>query len=136
MATDKNHDSDIILYSPPEGNIRVEVFYSGETFWLTQKRMAELFEVNRSVITSHLQNIFTTGELDEASVCANFAHTAEDGKTCQTNFYNLNAIIAVGYRVNSKQATRSRIWTTNTLRKFTLSSNLQRLKFCRRWMEL
>jgi hypothetical protein len=120
MAENKNNSSDIILYSSPEGNIKVEVVYSGETFWLTQKRMAELFGVDRSVITKHLQNIFTTNELAEESVCANFAHTAEDGKTYQTNFYNLDAIIAVGYRVNSKQATQFRIWATKTLREFII----------------
>ncbi|MGK5095482.1 virulence RhuM family protein [Deltaproteobacteria bacterium TL4] len=117
---EKNNSSELILYSSPEGNIRVEVIYSGETFWLPQKRMAELFGVDRSVITKHLQNIFTTNELDENSVCANFAHTAEDGKTYQTNFYNLDAIIAVGYRVNSKQATQFRIWATKTLREFII----------------
>lgn len=115
-----NNSSDIILYSTPEGNIRVEVVYAGETFWLTQKRMAELFGVDRSVITKHLQNIFATQELEEDSVCANFAHTAEDGKTYQTNFYNLDAIIAVGYRVNSRQATQFRIWATQTLREFII----------------
>lgn len=94
--------------------------YSGETFWLTQKRLAELFSVDRSVITKHLQNIFLTQELEEESVCAIFAHTAEDGKTYQTNFYNLDAIIAVGYRVNSIQATQFRIWATQTLREFIM----------------
>ncbi|MFN9303013.1 MAG: virulence RhuM family protein [Candidatus Kapaibacterium sp.] len=116
----ENNSSDIILYSSPEGNVKVEVMYSVETFWLTQKRMAELFGVDRSVITKHLQNIFTTNELVEDSVCANFAQTAEDGKTYQTNFYNLDAIIAVGYRVNSKEATQFRIWATKTLREFII----------------
>lgn len=115
-----DNSSDIIFYSTPEGNIRVEVMYAGETFWLTQKRMAELFDVDRSVISKHLQNIFATQELEEASVCANFAHTAADGKTYQTNFYNLDAIIAVGYRVNSRQATQFRIWATKTLREFII----------------
>ena len=94
--------------------------YSGETFWLTQKRLAELFSVDRSVITKHLQNIFLTQELEEESVCAIFAHTAEDGKTYQTNFYDLDAIIAVGYRVNSIQATQFRIWATQTLREYII----------------
>ncbi len=120
MAENKNSASDIILYSSPEGNVKVEVMYFGESFWLSQKRMAELFGVDRSVITKHLQNIFNTNELEENSVCANFAHTAEDGKTYPTNFYNLDAIIAVGYRVNSKQATQFRIWATNTLREFII----------------
>lgn len=120
MAKEKNHSSDIIFYSSPEGNVKVEVIYSGETFWLSQRRLADLFGVDRSVITKHLQNIFTTNELDEDSVCANFAHTAEDGKTYQTKFYNLDAIIAVGYRVNSFQATQFRIWATRTLREFII----------------
>lgn len=120
MAKDKSPSSDIILYSSPEGNVRVEVVYSGDTFWLTQKRMAELFGADRTVVTKHLQGIFNTGELAEDSVCAKFAHTAEDGKTYQTNFYNLDAIIAVGYRVNSRQATQFRIWATKTLREFII----------------
>ena len=115
-----NSSSDIILYSSADGNVRVEVFYSGETFWLSQKRMAELFGVDRTVITKHLQNVFITNELEEVSVCAKFAHTAEDGKVYQTNFYNLDAIIAIGYRVNSKQATQFRIWATKTLREFII----------------
>ena len=115
-----NSSSDIILYSSADGNVRVEVIYSGETFWLSQKRMAELFGVDRTVITKHLQNVFITNELEEVSVCAKFAHTAEDGKVYQTNFYNLDAIIAIGYRVNSKQATQFRIWATKTLREFII----------------
>lgn len=120
MAENPYNSSDIIFYSSPEGKIKIEVIYSGETFWLTQKRIAELFSVDRSVITKHLQNIFKTSELAEDSARANFAHTADDGKTYQTNFYNLDAIIAVGYRVNSKQATQFRIWATRTLREFII----------------
>ncbi len=92
MPEEKNQSSDIILYTSPEGNVRVEVMYSRETFWLTQKRMAVLFGVDRILITRQLQNIFTASELEENSVCANFAHTAEDGKSYKTNFYNLDAI--------------------------------------------
>lgn len=120
MTDDKNPSSDIILYNSPQGHVKIEVMYAGETFWLSQKRIAELFGIDRSVVTKHLQNIFNTAELSEASVCANFAHTAEDGKTYQTRFYNLDAIIAVGYRVNSKQATQFRIWATQTLREFII----------------
>jgi len=89
-----------------------------ETIWLTQKAMGDLFNVDRSVITKHLGNIFKDNELDEDSVCANFAHTANDGKTYNTNFYNLDAIISVGYRVNSAKATQFRIWATKTLKEF------------------
>lgn len=112
--------NDIIFYTTPDGQVNIEVFFLSETFWLSQKRLAELFAVDRSVVTKHLQNIFTTKELDENSVCANFAHTAEDGKTYNTRFYNLDAIIAVGYRVNSYQATQFRIWATKTLREFII----------------
>ncbi len=79
-----NDTHEILFYTGPEGDIRVEVFFQDETLWLSQKRMAELFGVDRSVITKHLKNIFQEGELEHDSVCANFAHTAEDGKTYQT----------------------------------------------------
>jgi len=117
---DKYQNSDIIFYTSPKGNVHIEVMHADETFWLQQKRIAELFGVDRTVITKHLQNIFQTGELEEGSVCANFAHTAEDGKAYQTNFYNLDAIIAVGYRVSSIQATQFRIWATKVLREFII----------------
>lgn len=112
--------AEIILYTSPEGHKRVAVYYQDETVWLTQKQLAELYNVDRSVISKHLGNIFAEGELLEDSVCAVFAHTAEDGKTYQTNFYNLDAIIAVGYRVNSYEATRFRIWATQTLKEFII----------------
>lgn len=98
--------------------MKVNVFFRDETVWLTQKALAELFGSDRSVITKHLRNIFKERELAEDSVCAKFAHTAEDGKSYRTNYYNLDAIIAVGYRVNSFQATQFRIWATRTLREF------------------
>lgn len=113
-------ENDIIFYTTPDGQVNIEVFFLDETFWLSQKRLAELFAVDRSVVTRHLQNVFISKELDENSVCANFAHTAEDGKTYNTRFYNLDAIIAVGYRVNSHQATQFRIWATKTLREFII----------------
>lgn len=115
-----NHSSDIILYSSPDGNVRVEVIYSGETYWLTQKRMAELFAVEIPAISKHLKNIFETGELQENSVISKMETTAADGKNYVTAFYNLDAIIAVGYRVNSRQATQFRIWATKTLREFII----------------
>jgi hypothetical protein len=116
----ENNSSDIILYSSPDGNVRVEVFYSGETFWLTQKRLAELFGVEIPAISKHLKNIFETGELQESSVISKMETTAADGKNYVTAFYNLDAIIAVGYRVNSRQATQFRIWATKTLREFII----------------
>jgi len=120
MAENKNNSSDIILYSSPEGNVKVEVMYSGETFWLTQKRMAELFGVEVPAVSKHLKNIFETGELQEDSVISKMETTAADGKNYVTAFYNLDAIIAVGYRVNSRQATQFRIWATKTLREFII----------------
>ena len=110
--------SDIIFYTAPEGNIHVEVFFGDETFWLSQKRMAELFGVDVRTVNEHLRNIFGSRELDENSVIRKFRITADDGKNYQTNFYNLDAIIAVGYRVNSYQATQFRIWATRTLKEF------------------
>lgn len=128
--------SDIILYSSPDGVTKVDVTYEGDTFWLSQKQLAELFGVDRSVITKHLVNIFEERELNRESVCAEFAHTAEDGKTYQVQFYALDAIIAVGYRVNSKQATQFRIWATNTLKEFVIKGFVlddERLKLNKRF---
>ena len=91
-----------------------------ETVWLSQKLIALLFDVDRSVITKHLKNIFDTHELEEDSVCAFFAHTAEDGKSYNTKYYNLDAIISVGYWVNSKRATAFRQWATSVLRDYAI----------------
>jgi hypothetical protein len=129
-------EGDLILYRTPEGARRVEVLYDSDTFWLTQKRMAELFGVDRSVITKHLANIFAEGELQQDSVCAEFAHTAEDGKSYQVQFYSLDAIISVGYRVNSVQATQFRIWATQTLKEFVVKGFVlddERLKLNKRF---
>ncbi len=120
MKEEKNPSSDIIFYSSPEGNVKIVVIYSGETFWLTQKRMAELFGVAVPAVSKHLKNIFETGELQEDSVISKMETTAADGKNYLTAFYNLDAIIAVGYRVNSRQATQFRIWATKTLREFII----------------
>jgi hypothetical protein len=111
---------EILLYSVPEGKATIEVFFEEETFWLSQKKMADLFNVTVKTISEHLQNIFNTNELDEKSVIRKFRTTASDGKNYDTQFYNLDAIIAVGYRVNSKEATRFRIWATRTLREFII----------------
>ena len=113
-----NKELQFLIYNTPQEDIKVNVVMRDETIWLTQKAMAELFDANRSVITKHLKNIFQSGELEQSSVCAKFAHTATDGKTYQTNFYNLDAIISVGYRVNSAKATQFRIWATKTLKEF------------------
>lgn len=115
-----SNNSDFILYTAPDGEVRVNVLVNDETVWLTQKAIANLFDVDRTVITKHLKNIFESIELEENSVCAKIAHTAEDGKSYQTKFYNLDVIISVGYRVNSKQATQFRIWATKTLKEFII----------------
>ena len=104
-----------ILYNLPEKEGKVQVIIRDETLWCTQKAMAQLFGVDRTVVSKHLKNIFESAELQQDSVCAKFAHTAEDGKIYNTQFYNLDAVISVGYRVNSLQATRFRQWTTKIL---------------------
>jgi len=124
------NESAIAIYKTP-GGVRVDVKLEKETVWLTQRQISELFDTERSVITMHLRNIFNTGELTKDSVSANFAHTASDGKRYQTIFYNLHAILSVGYRVNSKQGTRFRIWATSVLRDHLLkgySVNERRLR--------
>lgn len=115
-----NNTNNIIFYTTPKGNVKIELIFSGETFWLTQKRMAELFGVEVPAISKHLTSIFETNELAENSVISILETTASDGKNYKTKFYNLDAIIAVGYRVNSMQATQFRIWATQTLREFII----------------
>ena len=109
-----------LLYTAPDGAVKVDVFLKDETVWLTQKALAELFGVQVPGINKHLKNIFESGELVEASVISILETTAADGKNYQTRYYNLDAIIAVGYRVNSYQATQFRIWATKTLREFII----------------
>lgn len=113
-----DHTSKFLLYTGADGKVRVEVFVQDETVWLTQKAMAELFGVKVPAINKHLKNIFESGELQDNSVVSILETTAADGKQYRTNFYNLDAIIAVGYRVNSYQATQFRIWATKTLKEF------------------
>jgi hypothetical protein len=114
------HFNDILLYTTAEGKVKIEVLFENETFWLSQKKMSELFGVQRPAITKHLKNIFESGELQETSVSSKMEHTAEDGKRYETQYYNLDAIIAVGYRVNSHRATQFRIWATHTLKEFII----------------
>ena len=118
--------NEILLYTTPNGNVKVEIYLQDETIWLTQQKIADLFGVDRTVVTKHIGNIFKSGELDEQLVCANFAHTtphgAMKGKTQEkiTRFYNLDVIISVGYRVNSSQATAFRIWATERLKEYII----------------
>lgn len=106
MSKEQAENNEIIFYTSPEGSKKIEVVFQNENFWLTQKAMAELFGVQRPAITKHLKNIIETGELAEGSVSSILEHTAADGKVYGTNYYCLDAIIAVGYRVNSYQATQ------------------------------
>ncbi len=115
-----NNQSDFLFYTSSEGKTKIQVILNDETVWLTQKSIAELFGVQRPAITKHLKNIFDSEELNENSVSSILEHTAEDNKIYKTKFYNLDAIISVGYRVNSKQATRFRQWATNILQEFMI----------------
>lgn len=108
--------ADIVIYTSPDGQIKIAVNLAHDTIWLSQQQMADLFGTKRQAITKHLKNIFSSEELIENSVCSILEHTAEDGKTYKTKFYSLDAVISVGYRVNSRQATQFRIWATNTLK--------------------
>lgn len=115
-----NKISKLVIYKAGGGDVKLEVSLWKNTIWLTQSQIAELFGVDRTVVSKHLRNIFGTKELNKKSVCAIFAHTAVDGKRYKTQFYNLDAIISVGYRVNSRKATQFRIWATSVLRQHIL----------------
>ncbi|MBX9785274.1 MAG: virulence RhuM family protein [Chitinophagaceae bacterium] len=118
--------NEILLYTTPNGKVKVEIFLQNETIWLTQQKIAELFGVQRPAITKHLKNIFETGELQEKLVSSILEHTTQhgaiEGKTQETKvkYYNLDAIISVGYRVNSSQATAFRIWATERLKEYII----------------
>lgn len=134
MADEVPKKSDFLLYTAPDGSVRVEVFFEDETVWLTQKRMAELFGVDVRTINEHLQNIFDTQELSESATIRKIRIVQREGDRRverEVNFYNLDAIISVGYRVNSQQATQFRIWATKTLRNFIIKGyalDTERLK--------
>ena len=115
----RNSTVDFLVFTRDAGEDGIEVRVQNNDVWLTQKAISQLFEVDRSVVTKHLGNIFSEGELHEASVCAKFAQTADDGKTYNYKFYSLAAIIAVGYRINSERATQFRVWATKVLDTFT-----------------
>ena len=109
---------EIIIYQSPDGNTQLDVKLEKDTVWLTQTQIAELFGTKRPAITKHLGNIFKDGELEDFSVSSILEHTASDGKTYSTKFYSLDAILSVGYRVNSKNATRFRIWANKVLKDY------------------
>jgi len=110
----------VLIYKTETGQYSVEVLLDGDTVWLTQKQMAELFDKGRTTITEHIQNIFKEGELQEKSVCRDFRHTAADGKEYEVKYYNLDVIISVGYRVKSLRGAQFRIWATRTLKDHLL----------------
>ena len=142
MNQQQNNNSEIILYTTTDGKVKIDTIFQNETIWLTQKKMAELFDVKRPAITKHLKNIFESGELDEKVVGSILEHTTQHGaiegktQTKAVKYYNLDAIIAVGYRVNSKRATQFRIWATNILKEYIIKGfamDDDRLKQVKRW---
>jgi hypothetical protein len=116
----QNRFTEFLLYKTPNGKVKVETYLRNETLWLTQKRMTDLFGVGIPGVNKHLHNIFESGELQEKSVVSILEITADDGKKYSTKFYNLDAIISVGYRVNSTQATNFRIWATQVLKEYII----------------
>lgn len=132
-------EGELILYRTPEGAMRVEVLYEGETFWLNQGQLAELFGVSKKTISEHLANIYATGELEERATVRKIRTVQTEGSRQvqrEITFYHLDAIIAVGYRVNSAEATRFRIWATQTLREFIIKGFVlddERLKLNKRF---
>ena len=120
MALTPHETREILFYKTDNGDVKVEILLYQENLWLTQAKMAELFEVQKAAISKHLKNIFTSGELMEDSVVSVLETTAADGKNYPTRYYNLDAIIAVGYRVNSKKATMFRIWANRILKEYII----------------
>lgn len=129
--------NEIILFEGSD--VKLQVNMKDETVWLTQKQMAELFEKDRRTITRHIQNIYQDGELDENTVCSFFEHTAEDGKTYNVQYYNLDMIISVGYRVNSKRGIAFRKWATGILKDYMIKGyaiNQRRLEYLEKTIKL
>ena len=116
----RNSTAEFLIFTSQNKEDSIEVKVFDETVWLTQNMIAQLFDKGRTTIIEHLKNIFESEELDEKSVCREFRHTANDGKTYNTKYYNLDAIISVGYRVNSKKATQFRQWATSVLKEFAI----------------
>ena len=133
----KEEKNEIILFE--NQGVKLEVNLKDETVWLTQKQMAELFDKDRRTITRHIQNIYKDNELEENSVCSFFEHTAEDGKKYNVQYYNLDMIISVGYRVNSKRGIAFRKWATQILKDFMLKGyavNQKRLDYLEKTVQL
>ena len=120
MSKEVNTPNNFLLYTSKEGAVNVDVLLKDETIWLTINQMAALFGIDKSGISRHIKNVFETGELEKISVVAKNATTATDGKTYQMEFYNLDMIISVGYRVNSIRGTHFRIWATKQLKELII----------------
>ena len=137
VNSNTNEKNEIIIFENQE--VKLEVNMKDETVWLTQKQMAELFGKDRRTITRHIQNIYKDEELNENSVCSYFEHTAGDGKTYKVQYYNLDMIISVGYRVNSKQGIAFRKWATKILKDYMLkgyAANQKRLEYLEKTIKL
>ena len=131
MKEKKKKEQNIVIFKDSKGNVELKADIQKETIWATQAQIADLFDTKRPAITKHLNNIFKSNELSKNSASSILEHTASDGKKYKTQFYNLDAIIAVGYRVNSKKATQFRIWATKTLRDYIIKGvaiNTERIK--------
>lgn len=120
MSKLPSNNSDFILYTSQDGEVRVDVFVHNESVWLTQKAMQELFDRSKSTVSEHISNVFKEGELDENQVVRKFRTTADDGKDYEVSYYNLDVIISVGYRIKSQRGTQFRIWATKTLKEFII----------------
>ncbi|MCK4923113.1 MAG: virulence RhuM family protein [Bacteroidales bacterium] len=131
MSTELNQPNNFLLYTSEQGGVKVDVLLKDETIWLTINQMAELFDIDKSGISRHIKNIFETDELERISVVAKFATTATDGKIYQVDYYNIDMIISVGYRVNSIRGTHFRIWATKQLKELIIKGfvlNNEKLK--------
>ena len=115
---DNKRHGEMLVYQTEDGLTKIDVNMQSETVWLSLDQMADLFQRDKSTISRHIKNIFDEGELDRNSVVANFATTAADGKTYQVDYYNLDVIISVGYRVKSQRGVQFRIWATNVLKEY------------------
>jgi hypothetical protein len=116
----KANNSDFLLYTSEDGDVRVDVFIYNESVWLTQKAMQDLFDRSKSTVSEHISNVFKEGELNENQVVRKFRTTADDGKDYEVSYYNLDVIISVGYRIKSQRGTQFRIWATNTLKEYII----------------
>lgn len=131
MENNENNNGNVLIYQSQNGQIKVDVRFENETVWLSIDQMATLFGRDKSTISRHIKNVFEEGELTAQSVVANFATTAGDGKIYQVDYYNLDVIISVGYRVKSQQGTQFRIWATQRLKEYLVKGftlNDERLK--------